>query len=232
MKLDWIIPAAGQGRRMGGSVNKLLLIVGGRSIFYHTLSNIAKLGTAGRLLVLCREEEQSLLEQEVKGVDWGDLELVWLRGGKERSDSVRNGLDYLLKNPQASVVLTHDGARPFLTSRLVAELVAGLEQFEVTVPAMPVSETTRRQLVGKTEVVDREQLYLIQTPQAFKAKSIEQVFFSPESLEAPLTDEASFFEAANLSVGLVPGEIKNIKLTRPDDLRLAEIYLKNFMVDP
>jgi len=213
---------------MGAPVNKLLLLLEGRSIFFHTLNHIAQLGCSGRLVVLCRDEERAQLQDEVKGIQWGALKPVWLAGGQERSDSVANGLKYLQSAPGAPVVFVHDGARPFVTAQLVSTLIAGLEQADVAVPAMAVAETTRRSQGEQTEVVNRDNLFLIQTPQAFRFESIEAVFFGAQTSTQSFTDEASYFEAAGRSVKLVEGEARNIKLTRPQDLKLAELYLPHF----
>ena len=232
MHVDLIIPAAGSGRRMGGDQNKLFLAIGTRTVFHYTMKHISQLELSGRLIIVCKPQEQELLNAQIDGINFGELELVWLAGGVERADSVRNGLSYILDQPGAPVVMTHDAARPFVTKKLIETLMGALNSHAAAVPALEVAETTRRLLEnGKTEVVDRNHLYLTQTPQAFLMERVRDVFFSSHILNTQKTDEASYFEASGVPVALVKGDPRNIKLTRPDDLRLAEAYLPTFHVD-
>ncbi|MDT8445899.1 MAG: 2-C-methyl-D-erythritol 4-phosphate cytidylyltransferase [bacterium] len=225
MGVDFLVPAAGSGQRMELGHNKLFVSLGGQPVLLHTLRALLALPSVERLLLIYRQGELEQLQRLCRSIDWGRVQPVWIEGGTERADSVRNGLRYLLEHPGAEVAMTHDAARPFLSGQLYNRLLAALKSSPAAVPALPIAETTRRALKdGRTEVVEREGLYLTQTPQAFLAAQIKPVFFGPQE-HLTLTDEAGYFEQVGLPVALVPGDPLNIKLTRPADLLLAQAYL-------
>ena len=222
---DFLVPAAGLGARMGTGSNKLFLELQGKPILEHTLRAISQLEGVGRMLVMIRPKERAEIEEALAplGLDSGRLILV--EGGPERADSVRNGLKYLIKNPGAPIVMTHDGARPFLSKPIYQSLLKALETHQAAVPALPIAETCRRLAPnGQTSLVDREGLYTTQTPQAFWFSEVHSVFFG-ELAQVSLTDEAGYFERLGRSLALVPGEPTNIKITRPPDLELAKLFI-------
>ena len=227
MEIDFLVPAAGRGTRMGSKGNKIFLALEGKPILLHTLRALSGLPNLGRVILLVRPDEEQEIAALLGSMGEGNLRWQLVHGGAERADSVRNGLKYLADNPGAPVVMTHDAARPFLDQTLVLRLLQALETHEAAVPALPVAETTRRLgQNGRTEVADRTGLYLNQTPQAFWAKWIKPVFLAPEASCLTLTDEAGYFERLGHSVALVEGAPTNLKITKPADLVLAELYLK------
>ena len=215
---------------MGAGGNKLFLPLQGIPILYYTLSQLNSLPAVTRIFPVIREDEAGDLAAmlEAHGALQKLMPPVW--GGKERSDSVRNGLTRVLSDPGSPVVMVHDGARPFVDQAMLERLEKAA-QAACALPVLPVADTTR-QLDGplelpttgdqSTRVIDRGHLALTQTPQAFPVKWIEQVFFTDQAKRAQLTDEGSYFEAAGLPVVLVLGAKGNLKLTHPEDLALAE----------
>lgn len=227
MEIDFLVPAAGKGTRMGSKGNKIFLALEGKPILFHTLKALSRLPNLGRVILLVRPEEEGEIGALVDSLGAVDLKWVMVHGGPERADSVRNGLKYLAANPGAPVVMTHDAARPFVDAPLVERLLLALQTHKAAVPALPVAETTRRLgPEGRTEVVDRNGLYLTQTPQAFWAQWIKPVFLAPEALSLTLTDEAGYFERLGHQVALVEGAPTNLKITKPADLLLAGMFLK------
>lgn len=210
---------------MGLGHNKLFLELASEPVLSRTLRALLALEAVERIVLLTKAQERPAIEALCDLLDFQGKELVLLEGGAERADSVRNGLRYLSEHPGAEAIMTHDAARPFLRPDLFERLLKALTDHPAAVPALPVAETTRRKLAdGTTQVVEREGLYLTQTPQAFLAKSVESVFFGAAQ-DLTLTDEAGYFERAGLPVALVPGDPINLKLTRPEDLYLAEAFL-------
>jgi 2-C-methyl-D-erythritol 4-phosphate cytidylyltransferase len=125
------------------------------------------------------------------------------------------------------LVMTHDGARPFITESLVQRLVEAADEDSIAIPSLPVFETVRkRDTLGNTSVVDRQHLYTVQTPQVFHVKQIPHCFLNGDKRELKLTDEASYFEVAEKRVKLVEGEKWNLKLTTPEDILWAEFLLQ------
>ncbi len=143
-------------------------------------------------------------------------------GGAERADSVRAGLAAL--PPEAEVVLVHDAVRPLASTALFARVLTALEQgdFDAIVPALPVTDTIKR-VEGRHVVgtVEREGLVAVQTPQAFRL----EVLRAAHAGDAQATDDAALVERCGGSVGTVEGDAANIKITRPEDVRLAEAWL-------
>ena len=155
----------------------------------------------------------------------GKIETI-LEGGKERSDSVKNALHYIYKNKKSEIIFIHDGARPFISSKLITEIGSSALQTGAAYPVMKVCETVRQKVDGKYIIVDREDLITAQTPQAFKFDYIHECFFSKEVDKVELTDDIAYIEYFKHPVATVSGEKWNIKITTPEDVVWAECLLK------
>ncbi len=228
--IDCIVVAAGQGRRMGAGGNKLYLPLCGKPILYYTLANLAALPQISRIFPIIRQDELELFQ----GLEPLDKLQAPVWGAAERPDSVREGLKALLAKGQASIVMVHDGARPFIDEALIQRL-AKAAQGACALPVLPVADTVREvDQAGQslptrpgdsTKVLDRSRLFLAQTPQAFPRKWVEEVFLQEAALRQKLTDEGSYFEALGKPVVLVEGRAENFKITYPSDLLRAEAIL-------
>lgn len=152
-------------------------------------------------------------------------------GGAERSHSVRNAL--AAAPADAELVLVHDAARPLLTAAIVEDCLAALEdpRVDAAIAAAPVTDTVKDAApdAAGTVVVhgtlDRSRLWAVQTPQVFRRAVLERVLAQPDDILAAATDDASLVEAAGGRVVLVPSPRTNLKVTTPEDLRLAELLL-------
>jgi 2-C-methyl-D-erythritol 4-phosphate cytidylyltransferase len=148
-------------------------------------------------------------------------------GGAERSHSVRNAL--AAAPADADVVLVHDAARPLLTHAIVADCLAALEDPDVdaAIAAAPITDTVKE--AGSARIVeatlDRSRLWAVQTPQVFRRGALERVLAQSDDVLAAATDDASLVEAAGGRVVLVPAPRSNLKVTTPEDLRVAEALL-------
>jgi 2-C-methyl-D-erythritol 4-phosphate cytidylyltransferase len=141
-------------------------------------------------------------------------------GGNERYDSVKKGLEKISDN---QLVAIHDGVRPLVSRETISKSYQLAEIYGSAVPSVPVKESLREVLECKNRPVDRRNFYLIQTPQTFNSLLIKQAYQKPYN---PLfTDDASVFEAAGNEVHLFEGNIENIKITTPTDLKMAEAFL-------
>lgn len=151
---------------------------------------------------------------------------VGVVGGEERSHSVRAALR--AADPAADVVLVHDAARPLLTPAIVRDCLGALASFDcdAAIAAAPVADTIKES-AGEEVVrtLDRSRLWAVQTPQVFRRDALEQALSQPDDVLAAATDDASLVEAAGGTVRLVPAPRENLKVTTPDDLRLAELLL-------
>ena len=226
---DVIVLAAGKGTRIGAEKNKMFIKISGIPILYRTLFRLNKITEINSIILVCREDEKKTIKDMI--TSYGELEKLksYVTGGKERSDSVLKGLKHFVENSKVDVVMTHDGARPFITECIVQSLLALLETGSISIPVLPLHETIRKRVGSmQTMIINREDLFATQTPQVFNKKETNPCFFAPTAQRLKLTDEASYFEAAGKKVILVGGDKRNIKITTREDVDWAECLIKHY----
>jgi 2-C-methyl-D-erythritol 4-phosphate cytidylyltransferase/2-C-methyl-D-erythritol 2,4-cyclodiphosphate synthase len=218
-----IVVAGGDGRRMGGDLPKQFLPLGGRPLLDRTLSAIAASARVdGVVLALppAFPEEGKGSYRSVKKV------LAVVDGGERRQDSVRNALAAVPE--EAEVILVHDAVRPFVSEDLLDRCVELAREHGAVVPVVPVRDTVkqwdREERTLRTR--DRSELMLAQTPQGFRAGILRDAYRKAQEEGRQGTDDASLVEGAGYPVIPVPGEEANIKITLPEDLRMAEGLLR------
>ena len=223
MSVCAVVPAGGTGTRMGGTVPKQFLELNGKPILYYTLKTLQDCGIISELILVVPEKEY-----ENACSDWlGKPEIVTkvVVGGEKRQDSVYKGFCEL--SPQTEIVLVHDGVRPFLSHQMIQESVDAAREYGAAITAIPVNDTIKKVddsgLVSKT--VDREGLWRVQTPQVFRYELLEEAFKKANSKKFYGTDEGTLIEHLGKPVKIVEGSEQNIKITRPEDLRLSEIFI-------
>jgi 2-C-methyl-D-erythritol 4-phosphate cytidylyltransferase len=221
-----LVPAAGSGTRLAAGVPKQYLSVAGRPLLWHAVASLLAHPAIGRVAVVLHPDDR-LFEQQ----PWAQMgeRVSGLRcGGATRAESVRNGLAALREQlDDDDWVLVHDAARPCLTIDLLQRLLETLDGDGVGgLLAVPVADTLKRggtdQRVVRTEA--RDGLWRAQTPQMFRYGLLAQAL--DRANLAGVTDEASAVEALGLSPCLVPGSERNVKVTFPEDVALAELILR------
>ncbi|WLR55059.1 2-C-methyl-D-erythritol 4-phosphate cytidylyltransferase [Mesobacillus subterraneus] len=223
MPYQVIIPAAGQGKRMGAGKNKLLLPLAGVPILIHTLRVFeADAECSGIILAISPSDEQQfkslLKEYSIHKIS------SLVQGGKERQDSVFNGLMDVRLN---EIVLVHDAARPFIKAETVHKLVEAASQGGGAIVAVPVKDTIKKAANGRVaETVERSSLWSVQTPQAFRASVLLEAHNKAMREQFIGTDESSLVERIPHPVSIIEGDYDNIKLTTPEDLYFAEAILR------
>jgi len=226
-KVFALIPAAGMGKRMGASINKQYLLLGGRPILAHTLSVFEQSPLiTGICLVTPADEIPYCREEVVKAGNFSKvLEIV--PGGKERQNSVMNGLLALERHASADdVILIHDGVRPFISHELLQRAIDGARSSDgalVAVPAKDTIKTVRDGIVIDTPA--RETLWQAQTPQSFRYGVILEAHLKAARENFVGTDDTSLVERNNGKIRIIQGDYGNIKITTPEDLVLAEAFL-------
>jgi 2-C-methyl-D-erythritol 4-phosphate cytidylyltransferase len=226
-----LIPAAGSGRRMGEALNKVLLPLGGVPLIRHTVECFQAHDRVDAVGLIARPADFAKLDDVFwDRVRWSKL-LPWIPGGPERQDSVRLGLEALSPRPP-EWVLVHDGARPLCSASLIDRVLDALERHWAVVPTVPVHDTVRRRGGGEDqagEVVDRGTLFLTQTPQGFHWEVLFNSHKQARDQGVKGTDDAQLVamtgEGEPRPVTWVLGERRNIKVTAPADLALAEWML-------
>jgi 2-C-methyl-D-erythritol 4-phosphate cytidylyltransferase len=243
MKVIVIIPAAGLGTRMaptpvGGkskkksSPSKQFTELGGTPILIHTLRKFAAVEAVSEIWIALRENEiagfRSQLESEVKDIK-KKVELVV--GGEHRQQSVENALNAVAAGPD-EIVLVHDAVRPFVTPEIIKEVIEAAQKYGAAIAGLPAVDTVKQvertadgALVKAT--IPRASIVMAQTPQGFRYSVIKKAFDEASADGFLGTDEASLVERSGHEVAVVMGSPRNIKITAPADMELAEFYLKS-----
>ena len=225
MNAALIVVAAGVGSRLGAAVHKALVPIAGRPLVEHTLLRLSSLDWLDPLVLVGHPDDRVALRELATRLP-RDVRLV--DGGARRQDSVAAGLAALdVGGP--SVVLVHDGARPFVPLRALPGLVRAASDHGCALLAVPVADTVKRARDDDPLLVDRsvprQGLWAAQTPQAFQRTRLLELLERAGRDGVEVTDEASLFESAGLPVRLVEGSRLNVKITTEDDLLLAAALL-------
>ncbi|TYO96825.1 2-C-methyl-D-erythritol 4-phosphate cytidylyltransferase [Geothermobacter ehrlichii] len=226
-----VIPAAGMGRRMGSETSKQFLQLGGRPILAHTLDLFERHSAIDHLVLVVPAREQELCRQQVVGPGGYRKLRAMVDGGVERQDSVRLGLRACLAADD-DLVLIHDGVRPLFDAALIEPLLAAARETGGAIVGVPVKDTVKvveDSLIAGTPRRDR--LWLAQTPQAFPFAVIREAHERALADGHVGTDDASLVERLGRPVAVVRGDYRNIKITTPEDLILAEALLAAQEVD-
>lgn len=224
-----IVPAAGVGKRMGANQPKQYLKIGSKTLLEWTLHRLITHPGIKHIILPVNPGDTSISTLDCYKASW----LTVIHGGKERADSVLAGLQAMPQqaNPnEQEWVLVHDAARPCVTHNDISRLLRLAETGEHGgILACPVRDTMKRAQgntpgqIAHTE--DRNNLWHALTPQFFPKRQLQHALLSALQQGATITDEASAIEQQNGTVHLVEGLASNIKVTRPEDLPLAEFYL-------
>lgn len=220
-----IIVAAGRGRRIGAGVPKAFLPLAGEPILVRTLRPFEACADVHRLVVVVPEELLSRAEAMVAAAQVTKLEAV-IAGGPERMHSVARALERI-SSEAGDILLVHDGVRPFVTPQQIARVIERARAVGAAVLAIPIVETVK-EVEGERVIgtVDRRRLYLAQTPQAFRAAILLQAYERALREGIAATDDAALVERCGWPVVVVEGSVRNVKITRPDDLLLAEALVR------
>ncbi|MCF5891062.1 2-C-methyl-D-erythritol 4-phosphate cytidylyltransferase [Aeromonas veronii] len=217
--LTAIVPAAGIGSRMGADCPKQYLQLAGKTILEHTLERLLSHPAIAQVIVALALHDRWFEALPVAA----DPRIVRVEGGAERAFSVLNGLHVA----QGEWVLVHDAARPCLTHGDLDALIATAMNCGGAILGSRVRDTMKRS-DGEGNIiatVEREQLWHALTPQMFPTRALKRALEEGLLLGATITDEASAMERAGFAVRMVEGRADNIKVTRPEDLSLAGLFL-------
>ncbi len=227
MKAAAIIPAAGSGERMGSSIKKPYIILQGMPLLAHTLRVFAEAPGIAELIVTVSPGQEDFCRQQVVKACAIAKPVTVVAGGDRRQDSVRNGLAAVSES--VDLVMIHDGARPFVTVQMISDALEVTMHKRATTMAVPVKETAA--LVAKDtgviqQTLERDRLYLIQTPQTFERELICEAHRRAWAEGFAGTDDASLVERLGVPVSVIMGSYDNIKITTQEDLLFAEAILK------
>ena len=221
-----IFPAAGQSRRMHSSTNKNFLELDGQLILVHTLLKFSKSDKIDRLIVAAAVDEVEVVKEMLNDTE-GLKPFQVVVGGSERQYSIANALAVLPND--CDVVLIHDAARPLVSVETIDAVVEAAKTYGGAIAAMP-EKNTIKVIDDEDFVIDtppRAKLVSVQTPQGFKREIIMQAYEQAERDNFLGTDDSSLVERLGYKVKIVKSDYKNIKITTPEDILIAEAFLRS-----
>ncbi|MCD6128712.1 2-C-methyl-D-erythritol 4-phosphate cytidylyltransferase [Candidatus Bipolaricaulota bacterium] len=221
MHASGVILAAGRSERFRGRVNKVFVLLRGRPLLRWCVDAFIASGAVEELVVVARPGEEGQISALLSEVP---LPVQVVLGGERRQDSARAGVEAA----RGEYVLVHDAARPLVSPELIRRVLKATEEFEAAVPVLSVVDTVRyvdERGFLRPEDVRRAGLVRIQTPQGFRRELLLSALEVAERQGLPLTDDASAVLALGRRVAAVPGSPENLKITHPEDLKLAESLL-------
>ena len=221
-----ILLAGGSSRRMGGQTDdKVLLSLGGQPLFLYSLNAFLESDLCQEIVIVHREEDQKERLQSLLPKS-SSVQFTFTLGGKERMNSVHNGLKAFTSIPE--IVYIHDAARPFISVELIQKLHQSALSHGAACPATKVTDTIKRTTLDQPTAltsVDRENLWAMQTPQTFVYPEILKAYQNAIDSGAQLTDDTSALERSGGKVYLLENPSANPKLTSPVDLPMMEFLL-------
>jgi 2-C-methyl-D-erythritol 4-phosphate cytidylyltransferase/2-C-methyl-D-erythritol 2,4-cyclodiphosphate synthase len=222
MNFHVIVAAAGRGTRFGGETPKQYQKIGQKTVLRHTLESIISWNGLSSVRVIIDPEHSDLYQDSVIGLDLPEP----IHGGKERNNSINNALNKLSHLKNEDIILVHDAARPCASNADVAKLLAALTgDHRAATLGVAVSDTLRHaEAQDAGPIVNREGLWALQTPQAFFYGDLVKAHAQAKPGQA-YTDDTALVSEAGIAVKIVPGSRANIKITTPEDLRIAEALL-------
>lgn len=216
-----VIVAAGSASRMGG-IDKVMAKIGGEPMIVRTVRAFQNCAAIKEIVVVTRPD----LMQSIMGLcrDFSKVTAV-VAGGKDRQESVENGLNALSSKVKLAAI--QDGARPFVTDAVIDRTVRAAGSYGAAAPAIPVKDTIKTVQGGVVmSTPDRSTLQAVQTPQVFDYDVLRGALKKARLEKAAITDDCSAVERMGFSVKIVEGDERNIKITTPMDLKIAEILLE------
>ena len=227
-----VIAAGGIGSRMGNQDKpKQYLMIKDKPIIVHTVEKFFVNSRFEKVLILCPDQwvnyTQELLDKHLPKND----KVLVLKGGSTRNETIMNAIRYIEETDgldDETIIVTHDAVRPFVTARIIEENIEAAIEFGATDTVVPATDTIVESQDGKvlSAIPDRSKLYQGQTPQAFKAKALKELYNSLTDEEKDiLTDACKIFSMKGHDVHMISGEVHNIKITYPYDLRVAKALL-------
>lgn len=215
-----IIVAAGKGTRMGSEIPKQYMTIAGKTILDTTLYKFEKNNFIDEIILVVNKEDIDYVKANI-ACDYKKIIKV-LNGGKTRTESVYEGIKMVAEN--CKVLLIHDGVRPFVSYNLINTCVENAYNYKACIPAIDVVDTIKEVSDGFVEkTLDRTILKSVQTPQAFDYALIRECYGLAINEKINFTDDASIVEYYGYKVKIIDGLTRNIKITTPLDLRIAEI---------
>ena len=219
MKKYIIIVAGGSGSRMGSVTPKQFLELDGLPILMHTLKKFERSIVGGEIILALPEKEQNTWQALCEKHHF-DVPHQIVNGGESRFHSVQNALQKVNKK---SIVAIHDGVRPLVSETVISNCMQSAEKIGAAIPTLPIHDSIRKISDNGSQITDRKKFVLVQTPQCFQSEVILKAY--QQEYQNSFTDDASVVEQLGHKIYLVEGNKENIKITTPEDLKIAEVLI-------
>ncbi len=227
-----VIAAGGIGSRMGNVEKpKQYITLKDKPIIAHTVEKFYVNDCFKKIIILCPDQWINHTKSIIKKHLPEDDRVVVLQGGSTRNETIMNAIKFIEETDgldDETIIVTHDAVRPFVSARIISENIEGALKFGATDTVVPATDTIVESQNGTviSNIPDRSKLYQGQTPQAFKAKLLKELYYGlTEEEKDILTDACKIFSMKGHDVHLIDGEVHNIKITYPYDLRVAKALL-------
>jgi 2-C-methyl-D-erythritol 4-phosphate cytidylyltransferase len=229
MKVTAVILAAGKAKRMGGKKNKIFLKLR-KSILGHTLEAFEKNSLVTEIILVANKNDFNDCYRIIKKENFRKIKRI-IEGGETRQESSYKGVFSIKTLDNSDVIITHDGARPFVTQDVITNSINDAITHGASVVAVPVKDTIKEAIVNSKDILvkktlTRDNLWEIQTPQAFKADLIKKAHEYCKKNKIETTDDVTLIEKTGHKVKITKGHYDNLKITTPDDLIIAKYILK------
>lgn len=202
---------------MGSATPKQFLELLGLPILMHTLKKFQQTVREGEIILALPEKEQNTWQSLCEKHQF-DVTHQIVNGGKSRFHSVQNALQ---KVTEKSIVAIHDGVRPLVSETVIKHCLQAAETHGTAIPTLPMQDSIRKVTDNGNEIADRSQFVLVQTPQCFQSETILKAY--QQEYQSSFTDDASVVEQLGHNIHLIEGNKENIKITTPEDLKIAEV---------
>jgi 2-C-methyl-D-erythritol 4-phosphate cytidylyltransferase len=220
-----IIAAAGMGSRMANDRPKQFLLLAGTPIIFHTLRPFEQCDSIQEVIVVLPAEESAAFLALAGKQGLRKLSRV-VPGGTTRADSVKRGLN-AIRSASAGIVAVHDGVRPFVTVEEIDRVVAAAETDGAAILVAPVTDTIKQVSTDSVvKTLERQELRRALTPQCFRYELLRKAYERADVNDPALTDESALVERIGAHVRTIEGSSRNIKITTPRDLLIAEAFIR------
>lgn len=217
-----IIVAGGSGKRMNSGTPKQFHLLNGRPVLFHTIQRFNQFDASIRIILVLPRKYFSFWKKLCRQHGLKTPHKL-VAGGKERYFSVKNGLGRIKEN---SLVAIHDGVRPFVSSSAIERCFSMAAKKGNAIPVIPIAESIRRREKNGSSSVNRNEFFIVQTPQCFWSEDLKKAYSHRYS--AIFTDDATVVEKSGVKIHMVEGNLENIKITSPLSMKMAELVEKTF----
>jgi 2-C-methyl-D-erythritol 4-phosphate cytidylyltransferase len=221
MKYYAIIVAGGSGKRMHSAVPKQFLLLNGIPVLMHTINAFHHSQTQPQIIVVLHPDSHGYWNELCAGHNF-TIPHQLINGGEARFHSVRNGINSI--EADDAIIAIHDAVRPLVAKDIIDESYDCAEKYGNAIVAIKSRDSVRQIKDNRSQSLNRDEIYLIQTPQTFQAAQLKKAYLQP--YQNNFTDDASVVEQTGVNINLIGGSYQNIKITFPEDIAIAEFLLK------